>query len=73
MRRKVKRTTNQIKKYTAFVPRSLRATRNVGKYTIKKINYFLRNTAKKVKNTTKMLNRTAAKSIRSITKRRSRR
>jgi hypothetical protein len=73
MGRKFKKTKNQITKYTAFVPRSLRATKNVGKYTIKKINYFLRNTAKKVKNTTKMLNSRAARSIRSITKRRGRR
>lgn len=72
MKRKSRRSTNQIKKYTAFVPKTLRATRNVGKYTIKKLNYFLRNTAKKIKNTTKLLNRGAARSIRSITKKRGR-
>ena len=73
MKRKSRRSTNQIKKYTAFVPKTLRATKNVGKYTIKKLNYFLRNTAKKIKNTSQMLNKGAARSIRSITKRRGRR
>jgi hypothetical protein len=63
---------SQIKKYTAFVPKTLRASKNVGKTAVKKINYFLRNTAKKVKKTATMLDRRAAKSIRSLTKRRRR-
>jgi hypothetical protein len=63
---------SQIKKYTAFVPKTLRASKNVGKAAVKKINYFLRNTAKKLKKTTKMLDKRAAKSIRSLTKRRRR-
>lgn len=63
---------SQIKKYTAFVPKTLRASKNVGKTAAKKINYFLRNTAKKIKKTAKMLDRRTAKSIRSLTKRRRR-
>jgi hypothetical protein len=62
----------KLKKYTAFVPKTLKATKNVGKSTIKKINYFLNNTAKTIKKTTKMLDKRAAKSIRSLTKRRRR-
>jgi hypothetical protein len=62
-----------IKKYTAFVPRSFKATKNVGKKALKEINYFLRTTKKTLKRTSKMLNVTAAKSIRSLTKRRARR
>jgi hypothetical protein len=63
---------SQIKKYTAFVPKTLRASKNVGKAAVKKINYFLRNTAKKLKKTTTMLDKRTAKSIRSLTKRRRR-
>ena len=63
---------SQIKKYTAFVPKTLRASKNVGKTAAKKINYFLRSTAKKIKKTAKMLDRRTAKSIRSLTKRRRR-
>jgi RNase P subunit RPR2 len=59
---------SQIKKYTAFVPRTLKASKNMGKIAVKRINYFLRNTAKKIKKTTKMLDRRTAKSIRSLTK-----
>jgi hypothetical protein len=63
---------SQIKKYTAFVPKTLRASKNVGKAAAKKINYFLRNTAKKIKKTANMLDKRTAKSIRSLTKRRQR-
>ena len=62
----------KLKKYTAFVPKTLKATKNVGKSTIKKINYFFNNTARTIKKTTKMLDKRAAKSIRSLTKRRRR-
>jgi hypothetical protein len=69
----IKKSNNQITKYTAFIPKTLRATKNVGKFTIKKINLFLRRTTNTVKRTTKMLNRGTAKSIRSLTKKHSRR
>ncbi len=62
-----------FKKYTAFVPKTFKATKNVGVKAIKEINYFLRTTKKTLKKTGRMLNGTAAKSIRSLTKRRSRR
>lgn len=62
-----------FKKYTAFVPKTFKATKNVGKKAITEISYFLRNTKKTLKRTGAMLNRTTAKSIRSLTKRRQRR
>jgi hypothetical protein len=62
-----------FKKYTAFVPKTFKATKNVGTKAIKEINYFLRTTKKTLKKTGKMLNVTAAKSISSLTKRRVRR
>jgi hypothetical protein len=61
---------NRIKKYTAFVPKTMRATQNTGKKIINKINLFLVKTNKTVKKTTKMLNKRAASSIRSFTKKR---
>ncbi len=66
------RTRSQIKRYTAFVPKTLRAGKNVGNAAIKEIKYFLRNATKKVKKTTKMIDSRAAKTLRSLTKRRRR-
>jgi hypothetical protein len=62
----------KLKKYTAFVPKTLKATKNIGKSTMKKFKYFLSNTTSTLKRTTKMLDKRAAKSIRSLTKRRHR-
>ncbi len=62
----------KLRRYTAFVPKTLKATKNVGKSTLKRINYFFSSTAKTLKKTTKMLDKRAAKSIRSLTKRRRR-
>ncbi len=62
----------KLRRYTAFVPKTLKATKNVGKSTLKRINYFFNRTAKTLKKTTKMLDKRAAKSIRSLTKRRRR-
>jgi hypothetical protein len=36
-----KTRNNRIKKYTAFVPNTMRATRNTGKKILSKINLFL--------------------------------
>jgi hypothetical protein len=63
---------SRISKYTAFVPKTVRATKNIGKITVKKINYFLKNTANKVRKTSKMLDNKTARIIHSLTKRRSR-
>lgn len=67
-----KTVKGSLKRYTAFVPRTLKATKSVGTSVVKKINYFLNNTVKTIKKTTRMLDRKTAKSIHSLTKRRSR-
>ncbi len=67
-----KRTKFSIKKYTALAPKTIKATKAVAINAIKKINFFLCKTVKTVKNTTKSIDRTTAKAIRSITKRRGR-
>ena len=69
-RRTNKSTKNSIKKYTAFVPKTMKATKSVGKAVVKKINYFLSSAASTVKKTTKAIDRKTAKSLRSFTKRR---
>ncbi len=61
---------NKIKKYTAFVPKTVKATKNTGRKILNKINLFLNKTNKTVKKTTKMLNRRTASTIRSFTKKR---
>jgi hypothetical protein len=66
-------TKSRILKYTAFVPKTLKATRNAGKNVIKRLNYFLRNSVNTIKTTTKTIDKRAAKTIRSFTKKRSRR
>ena len=69
---KHRRSTNRIKKYTAFVPKTMRATKVFGKTMVNKMNYFFNKTKKTVKNTAKYIDRKTAKSIHSLTKRRSR-
>jgi hypothetical protein len=66
MRRKTLK--NKIMKYTAFAPKTIKATKNVGRKSIKKIKYFLNNTTKTFKKLSKSIDKTTAKSIRSLTK-----
>ena len=71
MRRKTsRRSKSGIKKYTAFVPKTMKARKAVGSAVVKKLNYFLSSAAKTVKKTTKAIDRKTAKSLRSFTKRR---
>ena len=66
----MKLKTKSLKKYTAFVPKTLRATKNLKKNTIKSVSYFLKQSGKTVKNTARFLNQQTAKTLRSLTKRR---
>ncbi len=74
MRRKSNKTGKLgMKRYTAAVPKTMKATKAVGTAIVKKINYFLCAARKTVKNTAKSIDRKTAKSIRTFTKRRIRR
>lgn len=73
MKRRTNKRRNSIKKYTAFAPKTMRATKAIGSAVVKKINYFFNAAAKTVKKTTKMIDRKTSKSIRSFTKKQSRR
>jgi hypothetical protein len=69
MRKTYKKSKSYLKRYTALVPKTLKATKAAGNSVVKRINYFLNNTAKVFKKTTKKLDKVTAKSIRSLTKR----
>lgn len=76
MRRKVhnnnKRNKSTIKRYTAFVPKTIKASKAATNLVLKKLNYFLNNTAKTIKKSTKNIDKVASKSIHSLTKKHSR-
>lgn len=72
-RKASRKTIKGIKKYTALVPKTMKATKSIGTAVVKKINYFLSSASKTIKKTAKSLDRTTAKSIRSFTKRKIRR
>jgi hypothetical protein len=71
-RKSNKRTKFSIRKYTALAPKTIKATKSVAANAIKKINFLLHKTVKTVKNTAKSIDRTTAKALRSLTKRRGR-
>jgi hypothetical protein len=61
---------NKLSRYTAIIPRTTKATKSVGKYTIKKSKVFFKTIKQSMKRFGNMLNRNTAKTIHSITKRR---
>jgi hypothetical protein len=61
-----------IKKYTALAPKTVKATKAVAVNAIKKINFLICKTVKTLKKTTKSIDKTTSKAIRSLTKRRGR-
>jgi hypothetical protein len=72
MRRRTSKKRSLIKKYTAFAPKTLNATKKFGKTVKTKVRYFFRNTIQGIKKTTKMLDKKTSKAIYSLTRRRSR-
>ena len=68
----MKRKNKSLKKYTAFIPKTLRATRNLKSGTVKHFKYFLKKGSSTVKNTAKFLNQQTARTLRSLTMRRMR-
>ncbi len=63
-----KRTSKR--NYTAFIPKTVKATKNVGKKSIKIGTTFLKSVLKTVKNLSRGIDRQTAKAIRSLTKKR---
>jgi hypothetical protein len=72
MKRRSTKRRNSLKKYTAYAPKTLRATKAMGTAVVKKIGYIFNAAAKTIKKTTKMIDKKTSKSIRSFTKKASR-
>ena len=68
-RKSVKRS---LKRLTAIVPKTFRATANLGRKTMKSVNFVINRTSRLIQNTSNAIDKRAAKTIRSITKKRSR-
>ena len=60
---------NKIKRYTAIIPKTYKATKQLGKNTIKKSIIFLNSMRKTIKSSAKRFDKKASKRISSITKR----
>jgi hypothetical protein len=68
----MKKKSKALKKYTAFIPKTLKATRNLKSGTVKRFKYFLKKGSTTIKNTAKFLNQQTAKTLRSLSMRRMR-
>jgi hypothetical protein len=67
----VKRGKKSVLRYTArIVPKTLKATKNVSKFALKKLNSIFISAANSVKRVAKTINRSTSRTIRSITRRR---
>ena len=67
----VKKEKKSVLRYTArIVPKTLKATKNVSKFALKKLNSIFISAAKSVKRVAKTINRGTSRTIRSITRRR---
>ena len=63
---------NGYKRITAMIPKTLKATRNMGNKALKNVQYFLSKGVKGITNTTRLLDKKTAKTLRSLTRRRGR-
>ena len=63
------RFNSKIKRYTAIIPKTYKATKKLGKNTLKKSINFLNSMRKTIKSGAKRFDKKASKRITSITKR----
>jgi hypothetical protein len=70
MGKKQNRTLMKIKKYTAFAPKTLRATRRLGSNVLSRLNSFFNSAANTLKTSVKRVDRKVSRSIRFFTKKR---
>lgn len=66
--RRVKNNKNEIGRYTAFIPKTLKATRGIGINIKNQIQNILKTGKNKIIKTTKNLNRVTSKKMRSLTR-----
>jgi hypothetical protein len=55
-------------KYTALIPRTIKAVNNIKNHTVKRTKIFVKSMKTRVKNMSKVLDRGISKSIRTLTK-----
>ena len=72
VRKTNKNNKNKTSQYTALIPKTLNATKNIKNTTINKINYFFTNVKKSLKKITQKFDKKTARSIHSLTRRRNR-
>lgn len=72
LRKTNKNKKNKTSQYTALIPKTLHATKNIRKKTMNKINYFFNNVKKSLKNITQKIDKKTARSIHSLTRRHNR-
>jgi len=70
LRKSRSRKITSKRSYTAFIPKTVKATKNVGKKSIKLGTNFFKGILKTVKNLSRGIDRQTAKAIRSLTKKR---
>jgi enhancing lycopene biosynthesis protein 2 len=69
----VKKGRKNVLRYTArIVPKTLKATKNVSKFALKKLNSIFVSATKNIKQIAKRIDKGAARTIRSITRRKGR-
>lgn len=69
----VKKGKKSVLRYTArIVPNTLKATKNVGKFALKRLNTIFINATNRVKKIATSIDRGTARTIRSITRRKGR-
>jgi hypothetical protein len=68
MRRKSNKKS--LRKYTALIPKTVKATKNLGTTAINKISYFFTSATRRLSKFSKTMDKKTAKTIRSFTKRR---
>lgn len=59
----------KTKKYTAFIPRTVKATKNTSRKFVKRMNFYIKNSTRRLKKVPQLLDKRIAKSIHSLTKR----
>lgn len=70
MVRKTRKAKAGYKRITAFIPKTLRATKAVGNKAVRNIQYFLNKGVKSATDVAKAFDKRTAKTLRSLTRRR---
>ena len=59
-----------IKKYTALIPKTMKAAKKLRRTTMRKMNCFLKNSTRRIKKLPKTINASLSKTLQSLRKKR---